>query len=340
MSWFYKLAFAAAGWALARALRGGDEVSKGGPAEPAYPVCYKHFVSDHPDIVEAFEAEHGRKPPTIPAKFCPGFRMAGSFFLYLGGHPGSAYGDVTVVSRAGERVSGRNYPQYPYLHLSLYPDQDDGLSSVTWERIESSLPALVLESVRVGLSIYGMGSKEHGWVADLAREILATNQDSAALRELCLEHGLIFSQNIQAAKPDPEEILMSRAVELNFSSARWDGDQYIISNYDGEHLIVDRKERTLEVPAQGEIVVFSLDDLKVTRKDREVDSDTKTHQYCYIFFEQGKKCASVYQRFKDYYEGGWVQAELDKSQSSAKAKLARLAKALQSGDPSKLPRHR
>ena len=371
-----------------RARRGGRRKAKG----PAYPIVHQHFVSDHPDIVEAFRTEHNGEPPTIASEHCPGFRLGGSFFYYLGGQPGSEYGDVSIVSRDGERLSERSYPQYPCLHLCIFPDGDDGLETLSWETLESQLPVLVKESVRTGLKHYRPATKEYGFVANLARQLLLKDKDSQfkalleatplfqsalddqwpqsylslnelrnakkielidsesqvskqeeivyffdswEMRQICKHYELPYSSTKKAMpvpKPDPEEVLMSRAVELNFGAPRRKGELYTVSNHAGQELVIDCLNRTLRVSAQDQVLEFDIDKLKVTRKDREMDSDTKTHHYCYIFFKQGEKSASVYQRYKDYYEGGRLQAELDKSQDSARAILNRVARALKSGD--------
>jgi hypothetical protein len=347
MSWIHKLVFVAAGWAVAEGLRflgeKGELTGIGRGKKPAYPVNFKEFVSEHTDIVEAFRVERGHDPATIPAACCPGFRLAGSFFVYLGGHPGSGYGDVSIVSRNGERIQERNYPQYPYLHLSLFPDQDDGLSTLNWNTVEALLPRLVLESVRAGLSLYEPFTEKRRLVVELVHRLLAENLDPESTdflkNEICERYNLPLSlkeTKVLPPRPDLEEISMSRAVPLNFSTARWEKNQFIVSNYDGQRLVIERVERVLRVPVQGEIVELPLDGLEVTRKDREVDTDTKTHHYCYILLRHGNKSASVYERFKDYYEGGRVQAELDKQQDSSRAILEAVARALRSGDLSQL----
>lgn len=296
MSWVQKL-YSALGWVSQTARK---------PAGPAYPITYKHFVSNHPDIVEAFQAEHGRLPPTIGAEFCSGFRLAGSFFIYLGGHPGSEYGDVSIVSRDGKNHRERKYPQYPYLHLSLFPDSGD-LWSLSWESVEDQLPRLVEESIRVGREIYNPQTENLRLVNELARSLRAS------------------------PRVDPGELLMAKAVELDFGGGRWEQGRYVVSHFSGDKLVIDRENGVIRLVAGGDTTELLLEGLRVTRRDREVEGDLKTHSYCYIFMEQGRESISVYERYKDYYEGGPVQAQLDKSQGRSRRRLDRVAQALSSG---------
>ncbi len=122
-----------------------------------------------------------------------------------------------------------------------------------------------------------------------------------------------------------------RALDASFGQISRTSYGWKVPLYGHPDLELDMKARVVRGPVEGTQgpVEISLDQLKRVDLDRrEVQGDTKTHEYFYLLISDGRKTLIYYERYKDYYEGGSVQADLDRYQFKAKACLHAFADAL------------
>jgi hypothetical protein len=264
------------------------------------------FTSDHADVVKDFRLSTNSDPIIIPAELCAGFKLTGKFFASEWILWGKEHGFVYLDEK------GRTYPEYPYLHISLYSED----RVLKWDEVESILPKLHLDCVRCVLT---SGSE---W---LDQERLA--RESTRVQEL-------NRPNLQT------DCLMARAVECSFGSLRSEDGLFFIRAGLHAEMMIDFRNRTVRIPLQGGgDMSLPFDGLKIVAETRTMETDSKTHTYSYLFFSNREQSCSVYERHKSYYERGPVQDELDIRQSCSRRIMASTRLAISKGDENELAQH-
>lgn len=160
-------------------------------------------------------------------------------------------------------------------------------------------------------------------------------EDSARLRRVLKRCNL----NFEASSPytphtQPRAHRWSSRIpyfEPAWGHAKRKGDLVTIPIWEHASLVIDTKRLKLRTPIEGAEGPIQLDinsRLRVSFKHEERRGDTKVHEIHLLTVSDGKQTISYRARFKDYYEGGPVQAELDEYQDKARTILFRLAAAL------------
>lgn len=128
------------------------------------------------------------------------------------------------------------------------------------------------------------------------------------------EQGFLTAQEQEAALP-----IDFRTPKMRGSSIQF-----------GEALTIDLERNLIRGLSPGkqrvELKVSQLTRLDI--EERRVRGDTKVHHYYYLALSDGVQTMLFTQRFKHYYEGGSVQAELDEERGDAESYLYSLPKTL------------
>jgi hypothetical protein len=162
-------------------------------------------------------------------------------------------------------------------------------------------------------------------------------RDLASLRQILTRYNIRFRADKKHAPADTKWVKDRYAKPPDYYQPAWAeasrrGDIVVIPIFGQGSLSVDIAKLKLRTPvqnAEGMVEIDFSSGLHVHINSKSVDGDLKTHEIHLLTVSAGKHRVSYRARFKDYYEGGPIQAELDVRQDRARSVLFRLARALE-----------
>lgn len=162
-------------------------------------------------------------------------------------------------------------------------------------------------------------------------------QDCETLRRLLLRHNIKFQSERNLKHPDSDWVDRRRWEPRGYFEPAWGhatrkGALVSIPIWEQGSLSVDTESLKLRTPVEGAegLIELNIGNGLTTNMTRETRrGDLKVHEIHMLTISDGNHTIKYRARFKDYYEGGSVQAELDVYQDKARSILFRLANALE-----------
>lgn len=145
--------------------------------------------------------------------------------------------------------------------------------------------------------------------------------------EIWLRRSSAAAQLLEGQRCSPSRPKTS-FLEPFWGAVKKQGDLISIPIFEEADLVVDLGRRQLRTPlpgCPGQVVVPLQQPLNVRHQETEQRGDTKVHEIHHLTLNCDGFQVQYRARFKDYYEGGAVQQELDIEQDRARRVLFRFA---------------
>ena len=192
---------------------------------------------------------------------------------------------------------------------------------------------LTLTELRRAVSVRLLNGKPN--LASQERGVINLH-DSPPMRQVLRRYNIPFSHTLNSIPNKPQKIARRRPqkrsedpIEVSFGKATRRGIRIEFPIFESSPLIIDFERSRLRVPVEDGALELLLDsDLKVEVHRKSWAGDLKRHEVYTIIISHGSETFQFTERYKDYYEGGTLQMELDVYQDRAKAIVSALEEAL------------